>query len=340
MLADRGVLIAILAIALGLRVYFAFASDILPQHIDLLVQNKLAVDGGFEIFEAPLYPIFLRTIYMLFGKFNYRAVFMIQALLSFASAIIIYAAATKACGRRVGLITASLAALFPDFINYNQAISPITLTLFAVALIMLAAANGSRNKISACCSAVLFGIGILVYPPLLLFLPGFLVVTRKRFLFLIILIVVLTPWTIRNSVKAQRFIPVFDLYTFSIDTSRFLHADDGWAVVELAYFNATNLIGKRMNDQIENELLENRKYSRIMRAWVRLVLILMSLYGLIRYWNRNQLAVALPFIIYGLLILMTTFINSSSRLLIMPFWLLYASIAMTGGCPGREQLQL
>ena len=332
LLADRGLLAVILAIALGLRIYFAFASDIVPQHIDLIIHNRLAADGGFEMFEAPLYPMFLRGIYKLFGRFNYRAVFMIQGLFSFASVALLYAASTRVCGRRIGLITASLAAIFPDFINYNQVISPVILTVFAVTLLMYCAASGLRNKSSVYCSAAVFGLGILAYPPLLLFLPGFLIVTGKRLSFVIILIIILAPWAIRNSVKEHKFYPVYDLYTYSIDTSRLTHAEDGWTIIERLYSNGTNIIGKRMDDQIEIELLKDRNSGRFLRAWVKLIITIAGLYGLIKHLRRNQLAIALPFIIYGFLIIMITLVNASARMLLMPIWLLYTAIAVTGRC--------
>ena len=76
---------AIILIALAVRLYFALVVGVEHnRHFDMLRYNQLALQGGVSFAPPPGYPIFLRTIYSISGNLNYRAVYLVQSLISAA----------------------------------------------------------------------------------------------------------------------------------------------------------------------------------------------------------------------------------------------------------------
>jgi len=96
------VLAAIVLIALLLRLVWAFGSGITPDFFDQGMYNEFAVNwirgqglmtdwqGMPSAERTPLYPVFLAAVYWVGGVNNYRAVFVVQALLGTATVVIIY----------------------------------------------------------------------------------------------------------------------------------------------------------------------------------------------------------------------------------------------------------
>lgn len=158
---------------------------------------------------GPAYEFFLAGIYQLFGH-HYTAVWIIQAFLHALSAWLLWRSAKLIWGEEgenIGLIAAIIFGFHPDLIEISAMLLTETLYLFFVVLTIWAFLKAYYARESSVWGALLGGItglAILTRPPLILFVPVFLFfyVYHKQFkplaFFLLALIIVLTPWTVRN----------------------------------------------------------------------------------------------------------------------------------------------
>ena len=143
------VLIGILAIALFLRVLYllnqdrmaipvrhpdTYLYDMIPRHLlagdGYVGENYLIVQKGKPTaFYGPVYPLFVAVIYWLFG-YSFRYIQIAQILVSIATCYLVYASGRLLYGRRAGLLTAALFAVYPELVAYPSAVLSETLFIF------------------------------------------------------------------------------------------------------------------------------------------------------------------------------------------------------------------
>lgn len=165
---------------------------------------------------GPGYEFFLAIIYRYTGH-HYEVVWIMQALLHALTAWLIYKSALFLWPDKkiIGLIAAGAIGFHPDLIEISAMVMTETLYLFFVALIiyLFVKLMSQRSILIVGLFGLTLGLGILTRPPLMLFMPiilfYFLVKKywREAILFISVLIVVMTPWTIRNYRVYHRFIP-------------------------------------------------------------------------------------------------------------------------------------
>jgi len=219
---DWDLLSVILLVTIALRIYFPMAIEI--SHLDQEAShlNDLAVSGGIGTSEAPLYPLFLRMVYAIFGESNYKAVFLIQGLLSSAAVIMIYVITSRLWTRRAGILAAALAAIYPRFLTCAVSISPISTGIFIVVLLLLLLSKDLQQRSRTIFAGILVGSATFLHPLLIFLVPGTLAVLKKnRTAFLITLIVLLTPLAIRNSAVDGKIVPVYSPSAYAIDLRKF-----------------------------------------------------------------------------------------------------------------------
>lgn len=205
----------IFTVALVIRVYCASVCTVKPDFSDMAEYNALAVHGALGTYRAPLYPLFLRSVYSVFGDFNYMAVFVIQGIIGAVTSILMYAAVVRVCHRKAGLIAAAIFAVYPHFIMYNITTLTETLGVLCVVTMMLIASTDITDTRKASALAVATGLGALLKPAFLFFVPGFLLTVRRRRLLIVLLISVIAPWTVRNAVVLRRFVPISETGAFN-----------------------------------------------------------------------------------------------------------------------------
>jgi 4-amino-4-deoxy-L-arabinose transferase-like glycosyltransferase len=175
---------------------------------------------------VPLYPLFLASIYFIFGH-NYFAVRFIQCFMSALLCVIIFYIGKTIFGRKVGLLSATILALYQPSIFSSYFGGPTfllseNLSTFLLALLMLFLSREFKAQSSArnyFIPAVLMGLLLLTRPifgPFMLFLFGLLVFKNKgsfllrveRIVFLIVpFSLVVSPWVIRNYAVHKAFVP-------------------------------------------------------------------------------------------------------------------------------------
>jgi hypothetical protein len=179
--------------------------------------SVLSKDGAI-VSLGPGYEFFLAAVYLVFGH-GYAYVWVLQAALHTVNTWFVYRIAEQLLiGREktgaFALIGAALFGLHPDLIQIAAMLMTETLFIFCLLGAAYYAVQFIANsKASHCLSAGIFlGLDVLIRPTALLFIFLFLAVIiwkkRPRLLAAIILlqILIIGPWTMRNYVVYQKFI--------------------------------------------------------------------------------------------------------------------------------------
>ena len=323
---------AIFLLGLAVRLYFAFAIDVITDPGEFQY-NALATQGGLGAEYAPAYPFFLRLVYRLFGAFNADAVYAIQAIASSLVVLLMYAAVSRVGDRRAGLIAAVISALYPGFILCNRGILTESWSVLIVASMMALASRATRNALRACAQGALIGLGVLLKPAYVFFLPGFLITTRRRALLLLAgFLVVIAPLAVKNSLAIGRFVPVYKAKSY--DMTFTLPPLSAWETIDLVYGNALRLFLWHPGEnaygpkEAEAEILAiyyTRKFSYLVLLWLGLV-------GLARCARKEHAAVALP--VLGAVVLPILFTRATEprfRVFLEPLLIMYVSLLFGRG---------
>lgn len=192
--------------------------------LNVLNGNGFSYDGlNPTAGDAPAYPLFLASIYKVFGH-NHNAVRVIQILLLAGISLLTYFTARRHLGLSGALsgLAGVLVALWPYFILYATLL--LTEMFYAfflmLAVFFLLEFNRSFKKKSGILSGFAMALAALARP-VALFLPfwsalfGFLwkrkkEIFKKQLLIVLIFCAVLSPWVVRNYLEFKTFIPVVD----------------------------------------------------------------------------------------------------------------------------------
>jgi 4-amino-4-deoxy-L-arabinose transferase-like glycosyltransferase len=167
---------------------------------------------------APLYPLFLALFYQ-FGikPTSFLIIQLIQALLSALVIVLSYKIALLIFSKKVAALTAFGVTFYPPFIYYCAKLVPTTFFLFLLSLTVFLILSFKRHNWPLnILTGVVFGLTILCDPLAFTLYPALVIwyFLRKDFnlkkLFLTIIISILTiiPWTLRNYIVHKEFIPI------------------------------------------------------------------------------------------------------------------------------------
>lgn len=167
---------------------------------------------------APFYPYFLALFYN-FGQ-NPRAflvIQLIQILVSTMTIFILYKITLLLFGKYAATLTALGASLYPPLIYYSTKLTPTVWTVFFMSLTIFFILKLKNNSWrTAFLGGIAMGLSILTNPIAFAFFPAFVIWYlakkpagfRKLFLPILVTLVILVPWTIRNHKIHHRFVPV------------------------------------------------------------------------------------------------------------------------------------
>ena len=144
------ILIVILFLALFIRIFCAISFNKFPSS-DAYDYDRLAVSilngsgyvnglGEPTSWRSPLYPLFLASVYFLFGH-NYEIVRIIQAIIGTMTCLIIYFIGKNLYSKSIGLLAALLAALNISFICAERLLLTEAILTFLLAIIILYVSN-------------------------------------------------------------------------------------------------------------------------------------------------------------------------------------------------------
>ena len=319
---------AVFAIALLLRLAAALAVSAPLDRGDTLRYESLAADGGFGVVQAPLYPLFLRGVYAVFGGQNHRAVFILQGALGSLVPVLIYSFAARLRSKRAALMAGLFAAVYPNFIIYGCTVLPDVFLVLLTAAFLAIQAAGARDTLRSATQGTLIGLGILIRPWFAFFAPGALAVTKRRILFIGVLALALAPWAARNANVSGKIVPVYAPASYNIDAARYETSRDGWELLDRLYENALPLViwypaySSAANDAAveRGPITSLRRYSYIF-VWI------LGGIGLARRFRRRDLELILPFLVFWLLLTALTHPGDARyRSVLEPLVIAYAAI--------------
>ncbi|MDP8230816.1 MAG: glycosyltransferase family 39 protein [Candidatus Gorgyraea atricola] len=174
--------------------------------------------GSPHSFYPPFYPFFLSLIYAIFGH-SYLAVRIIQSILGALTCVFIYSIGNRLKGSAVGVLSASVAALYFVFIKSAELLlteSFFTFLLCAIVFYILKIREKEAVLKNYAILGLLIGVSLLTKSAMMFFplflLPVFIDIkkdrTKKYLLMLLFFVLTVSPWLIRNYNVFHGFIGV------------------------------------------------------------------------------------------------------------------------------------
>ncbi len=318
---DWDILAVILLLAFVLRMWFALSYDSTLYDQAGEGVRYVGMVGGEPVDSSspPLYILFLRICLGIFGRGAAKAAFVTKGILGTISVALIYYIAREISDRTTAVISAAISAIYVNYMMAALALSPRVpgiFFLFVVTLILLRANEGW--KVNGLAGAIL-GIGILVDPYLLLFAPGFLLLSRNRKIFIGVLFIVVLPWTLRNSAREGMPLPVYHPAAFELDIKRWMigSLEKMYQLVDRLYINGSMLfsIGGGWVQSTSSTANENIRNSSSFGAYLYMVIVLGGLVGMLRYHSKKHRLFLYPVLIYlGIMVLFSTTRNTNRLL--------------------------
>lgn len=214
-----------------------------------------AVAQTREYVVGPVYPLLLALVYGMFGFKSYGMVILVlHAVLGAASAVLAYKTGELLLGKRYAWIPYGLTLGYPLFAFWGMYVLTEVTYVFTITLFLyLLALYGKQAERPKLKTLVILGaaIGIsnLVRPLLLLYFPvlGFWILWVQRWRWKIALrdftvivlmtVVVMSPWWIRNEIKYHQFIAVsnYGSYEFYLGNNPLTVTDNYFYFAQPSY---------------------------------------------------------------------------------------------------------
>ena len=222
------------AIALGLALRLAYVlithdGSLGVDEADYDRSGRFAADGHWmwftppygephpSLWKAPGYPLWVGAVYSVLGP-GPNKVIALQALLGPAVILMTWVLARRLFGPRAAIAAAVVAALYPHLWQWEASLHPEALALPLALGFYLVVLGREPTPRRAAAAGLLLGVSLLVRPTslALLALPvaawwvshgtrrglGMAAVTAA------VAVAVVAPWTVRNAVKYDAFVPI------------------------------------------------------------------------------------------------------------------------------------
>lgn len=164
---------------------------------------------------APFYPLYLSMFYR-FGKIPtvIFSVLFIQTIISALTILIFYKISFILFNRTAAVLTAFGLSFYPPLIYYAAKLTPTVFVTFFASLTVLLLLSTEQEQKTAILAGLIIGMSILVNPVMFALLPalfiwnlfGKQIKLKNMALLLLIMFVVLSPWTIRNYLVHRRIV--------------------------------------------------------------------------------------------------------------------------------------
>lgn len=224
----------ILALGLGLRVDQAWegGNQVFDAAAYAQIAANLNLGEGFTLGEtatqpasnySPGVPLFVAGVYEVTGGIDERNARLALAVLGSLAVLFTYLIGRRLSGPPAGLIGAAAIAVYPALLEYQGMLmgEPLAAMLLAGAVLAILWADAGRGSLRWLLPGALLGALILVRPEYLgvALLVSLVVLVRNRgrdwsraltqaLLVLAGVVVIVAPWTIRNAIALDRFVPV------------------------------------------------------------------------------------------------------------------------------------
>lgn len=352
----RRILLAVILLgALTVRVYFAAGCDKVPDYSDMAIYNEAALAGGIPSFPPPGYPLFLRLIYSIFGTSNYRAVFIVQAILSAFAVFLVYYVAKRVAGGTAAFAAAVFAAFSPNLIVYNLTTLTESLSVMLAMLILAAAVSGRGEREKSVTVGVLLALSYFVKPAFLFFFPGLFLGMKRRLALVLTVAALLGPVIIYGSLtgsgegrgpkllyKAYNMRAVQDPY-FGMEETELGEDATGreylagtidfimnnkWLTLDIIYGKASLLISKGWDSFVLKDISGGDRHVTNILIYGYLPVMVLGLIGLVRFCDERNRIILFVMISYLVIHILITIFKMRYRLLVEPMLMIYSGIVV------------
>lgn len=318
-LSFRSALLALVALALLVRVVVVVATPHFVTIDDSATYDRMAVSiarhgtlpssqipptGGPEAYPPPLFSVAIALPYRLVGVSSAHARWeagrILEALLGAITVALIGLLAARLFGRRVALLSAAIAAVYPPLVLIGSSLMSESLFVPLVLGAVLAALahRDTRRLRFAILSGVLVALAALTHSNGIVLLPGILLLVwgrrRPRWSWpalrgptavLAATIATLTPWTVRNAIEFHEFVPITTETGFALagtynSAAQHNHYPTLWTA-PIAYIDQLLQKNPRLNEAGISDGLERLSFDYI-RAHPSYVLT-------VAYWSAVRL---------------------------------------------------
>ncbi len=377
-------------LSLGYSFYFKIKPAVDAQGYDIIAANIAAGNGYRSSLNVPLaedwaimrvgplYEYFLAGIYYVFGH-SYGWVWLAQALLHAVSAWLIYLTCLLVFKDRekkkiIGLLAAGIFGFYPDLIEISAMLMTETfyLFLFCLAIYLFFRYFYRPGVWSALVLGLVFALATLARPPVLFLVPIvlFYYCKEKRIwlgiLFIMTMLAVFTPWTVRNYRVYDKLMPfsTAGAYNFWIgnyhggngeqeptaEMKNYAHEQGISAIPAEATRQFKNFLFHYPGEFIKLTALRINKYFSVIRpmgfwfyqsgwgqfafimssAAASVIIFIFGLAGLIKSWAAEDTVrrYLLAFIIITPLIVLVTVVETRYRFQIYPLLAIFAAYFM------------
>jgi 4-amino-4-deoxy-L-arabinose transferase-like glycosyltransferase len=286
------VLLLILALGFGLRIERVIDPNAHPGD-DALAYTALAKslyeEGSYggQSFDnssdwSPGAPLAYAGLYYLTGGARDGAARLLQALLGTAAIVVVFLLGRRIACRPAGLLAAGAVAVYPPFIHSTGAVlsEPLAIFTFPAAVLALLWAADRRGTWEWVVPGLLLGITALIRPEYLVvgvLLAVVVLIFRWRqqglargaaatAVLLVALALPILPWTVRNIVVLDRFVPISTGGGKALYVGTYLPADGDYQRVKATLLERFR--GRRLEpnsealDQVDPEPLFDRVAAR------------------------------------------------------------------------------
>ena len=186
----------------------------------LLMDGKGFSDPSFPVYNPPVYPLFIAICFFLFGD-DQVSVKIVQTVVDSLTMILIYFIMKEIFNIETALLSAAILSLYPFSAYLTISIASEPLFTFFLSGFVLSIVYAVRStKVSRyCVTGILLGLATLTrgttqFVPLMY--PAILILLGRRSrdtifcyaAFCLTFVLVILPWTLRNYVVLDDFIPV------------------------------------------------------------------------------------------------------------------------------------
>ena len=361
---SRIALAAIFAAAAAFRIYLGATSDFVSNFSDMQDYNELAVEGGFNTYLPPLYPLFLRIIYMIFGDYNYNAVYIAQGIISALMILMAYDIVRRISNEVAALSAAAICAVYPNFIVYGLTTMTETLSIFISLLLVWLMFKPFGDTKKAIALGCVLAAGIFIKSAILFFVPATLLTSRKRLLQLLVLLALLTPWIVRNAVVHDKVAPVSDTgalnfyatYNPAATGSKHVLAEDTpletydhdqmtyvsealkfivhnkWKTMDITYNKLSILFSRGWDTFVLQEVIGDKPTLKNIMLYAYLPIGVFGFIGLARLYDRRNRIIAYMMFSYLLLSILLAIFKYRYRVLIEPMLIIYTAMLIGSSC--------
>jgi 4-amino-4-deoxy-L-arabinose transferase-like glycosyltransferase len=226
------ILLGIITLGLALRIAFVLATKghtLRGDEISYDAEGRLAADGMWfytdrpflivheGMWKAPGYPAFIGVVYTVLGT-SVTRLLLVQTLIGPITMFLTWLLARRLFDRRLALAAVGLAAFYPHMWQWELRMYPEGFALPLALLVMILVLERRPTVRRAAVVGLLMGAGMLVRPTqfflfALIGVAFWLASGPRRGLALTglsiaVAALVIAPWTIRNYVVADAFIPI------------------------------------------------------------------------------------------------------------------------------------